>query len=80
MPASQGTGFPSRPLRMIIPYPAGGATDVVARLITPAMSRRLGQQVVVDNRGGGAGIIGTGAVARSPADGYTLALVLDTTP
>ena len=51
---------------------------MVARLIAPVMSRRLVQQVVVDNRGGGAGIIGTGAVARSPANGYTVALVLDT--
>ena len=64
--------FPNKPIRLIVPYPAGGATDVVARLIAERMSEDLGQQIVVENRPGAGTMIGASAVARSPADGYTL--------
>lgn len=64
--------FPSKPIRLVVPYPPGGATDVVARTLAPVLSKALGQQVVVENRGGGVSIIGTDLVAKSPADGYTL--------
>jgi tripartite-type tricarboxylate transporter receptor subunit TctC len=64
--------FPHKPIRLVVPYPPGGATDVVARTLAPNLSRLLGQQVFVENRGGGVSIIGTDLVAKSPADGYTL--------
>ncbi len=64
--------FPNRPIRMIIPYPPGGASDVIARLLAPQMGEALGQPVVVENRPGGNGRIACELVARSPADGYTL--------
>ena len=66
--------FPSRPLRLIVPFPPGGAADILARGISPRLSGRLRQQMVVDNRPGANGIIGFELVARSPADGYTLLL------
>jgi tripartite-type tricarboxylate transporter receptor subunit TctC len=66
--------FPSRTLTVIVPYPAGGPVDVVARLLASAMGGEFGQAVAVDNRGGGAGAIGTLAVARADADGHTLVL------
>src|SRR5262245_46810650 len=67
--------YPSRSVRVIVPAPAGGGTDIVARLIGQWLSERLGQQFVIDNRPGGGGNIGTEAVVRAPADGYTLLLV-----
>ncbi len=66
--------YPNRPLRVIVPYSVGGATDISARIIAPRMSEAMGQQVVVDNRPGGAAIIGFDLVAKSPPDGYTLLL------
>jgi tripartite-type tricarboxylate transporter receptor subunit TctC len=63
--------FPTKPIRIVIPFAAGGATDVVFRLLTPAMSEALGQQVLIDNRPGGAAIIGMDIVAKAPADGHT---------
>jgi tripartite-type tricarboxylate transporter receptor subunit TctC len=66
--------WPARPITLIVPFPAGGSTDALARLIGQRLSERLGQQVLVDNRAGAAGNIGTGLVAKAPADGYTLAL------
>ncbi len=66
--------YPSRPVRLIVCYPAGGANDIVGRLIGQWLSERLGQQVIIENRVGAAGNIGTEAVVRSPADGYTLLL------
>ena len=65
--------WPSRPLRLVAPYPPGGAVDLAGRLIADALRERLGQPVVVENRGGAGGNIGVGAVAKSAADGYTLA-------
>lgn len=64
--------FPDRPIRLIVPYPPGGSTDPVARLLAGEMQPRLGQPMVVDNRSGAAGSIGTEFVARAPADGHTL--------
>ena len=64
--------YPSRPMRIVVPFTPGGATDVVARVLGKAMSADMGQPVVIDNRGGAGGIIGIDMVAKSPADGYTL--------
>lgn len=67
--------YPGRPLHLIVPFPAGGPTDLTARLIAEKMTQSLGQQVLVDNRGGAAGMIGTTAVAQSKGDGYTFGLI-----
>jgi len=70
--------YPTRPVRLIVPSSAGGGTDIVARILTPELSKRLGQQVVVENRPGAGTMIGIEAAARSPADGYTLLMGLST--
>ena len=67
-------GYPDRPIRFIIPYPPGGASDVTARILAPRLSEILGQNVVTDNRGGANGIIGLGLVAKARPDGYTILL------
>src|SRR5215510_829354 len=64
--------FPSRPLRYIVAFPAGGASDVVARIVAPPLGEAIGQQIVVDNRSGASGTIGAEAAAHAAADGYTL--------
>ena len=64
--------FPARPIRVVVPFPPGGGTDVVARAVAPKMSEFLGQPVIIDNRAGAGGNTGTEAVAKSPADGHTL--------
>ncbi|MDQ1525944.1 MAG: hypothetical protein QOG18_557, partial [Microbacteriaceae bacterium] len=66
--------YPNRPIRCIIPYIAGSSPDVVGRIVGPKLSERLGQAVVIDNRGGANSIIGTETAARSPPDGYTILL------
>lgn len=66
--------FPQRPIRLIVPYAPGGSADIAARLVTEAWSRSLGGTIVVDNRAGAGGNIGVDAVAKSPADGYTIGL------
>lgn len=70
------SAWPSKPIRIIVPYNAGGSTDVIARTIADAMGKRLGKPVVVENRGGASGILGMDAVAKSPADGHTLLVSL----
>src|SRR5262245_1479086 len=67
--------YPTRPVRLIIPFPPGGSNDVVGRLIATHLSERLGKQLVVDNRSGAGGVIGTEVVAKSPPDGYTLGII-----
>jgi tripartite-type tricarboxylate transporter receptor subunit TctC len=74
--ASAQGAFPSRPLRFVVPYPAGGASDFVARLVGERLARSLGQPVVVDNRTGASGALGVGEVAKSAPDGHTLCLTL----
>ena len=71
--------FPSRPIRLIVPYPPGGPTDLIARAVNERLAQRLGQQVVIDNRGGAATVIGAELAARAPADGYTLLVATITT-
>jgi tripartite-type tricarboxylate transporter receptor subunit TctC len=68
-------GFPTKPVRFIVGFPPGGATDLVARIIQPKMSAALGKQVVVENRPGASGIIGTDLIARAEPDGHTIGMV-----
>jgi len=75
---AQAQTYPTRPVRIIIGYTAGGPADIVARLIGQWLSKRLGQQVIIENRPGAGGNIGTEAVVRAPPDGYTLLLVNST--
>jgi tripartite-type tricarboxylate transporter receptor subunit TctC len=67
--------YPSRPVRLIVPFAAGGLNDVVARLVAPHLERALGQPFIVDNRPAASGIVGTDATAKAPPDGYTLLMV-----
>lgn len=74
MPALAQDKYPSKPIRLIVPFSAGGPTDIVARIIAARMADNLGQQVLVDNRSGAGGKIGSDAAAKAAADGYTLVL------
>jgi tripartite-type tricarboxylate transporter receptor subunit TctC len=67
--------YPSHPIRLIVPFPPGGSNDIVARMVAIQLGERLGQQVVIDNRGGAGGVLGTDLAAKSPPDGYTLLLI-----
>jgi len=71
-PAALSQAYPVRTVRVIVPWPPGGANDVVARIVAQRMTEQLGQQVIVENRGGASGTIGSDLVAKGPADGYTL--------
>lgn len=68
----QAQGYPNRPIRFVSPYPPGGAVDILARFLGQHLHDSLGQPVIVENRAGGSGIVGTAAVAKAPPDGYTL--------
>ena len=72
--AALAQGYPSRPLKLIVPFPAGGSSDLIGRALAKKMGEDLGQQLIVENRAGAGGTIGVGALAKSPADGYTLGL------
>src|SRR4051812_39821911 len=75
MLAATGAGaqaYPVKPIQLVVPFPAGGATDIVGRLVGQKLGDRLGQPVVIENRAGGGTIVGAGYVAKAPADGYTL--------
>jgi tripartite-type tricarboxylate transporter receptor subunit TctC len=67
--------YPTKPVRLIIPFPPGGSNDVVGRLIGAELTKRLGRQVIVDNRSGAGGVIGTEAASHAPKDGYTLLMI-----
>jgi tripartite-type tricarboxylate transporter receptor subunit TctC len=69
--------YPNAQIRLVVPYPAGGTLDALTRILAPEVSKEFGQPVIVDNRPGASGIIGTGEVARSKPDGYTLLMVFD---
>lgn len=75
-PAIAADAYPEKPIRLIVSYPAGGSVDVAARIIQEPLSKQLGQSVVIENKGGAGGTIGTAQVAKSAADGYTLLLTL----
>ena len=72
--------YPSRPIRIVVPTGPGGITDIVARIVGQRLSERLGQPVIIENKGGASGIIGTEVVVRSPPDGYTLLMVYPSHP
>jgi len=67
--------YPVKPVRLMVPFVAGGNTDIIARVVTPEMSKALGQQLIIENRAGAGSVIGTEVVAKSPPDGYTLLMV-----
>ena len=70
--------WPTQPIKIIVPFPPGGTTDRIIRLVQPHLQQRLGQTIVVENRGGASGSLGTLAAAKSPPDGNTFLLVFDT--
>ena len=73
--AGPAPNFPERPIRLVVGFPPGGATDILARILSQYMAESIGQQVVVDNRGGASGTIAAALVAKSPPDGYTIMMV-----
>ena len=76
--ATQAQSYPSRNVTIIVPFPAGGLVDAAARLLQPELEKALGKPVIIDNRGGAAGVVGTGAVVKAEPDGHTLLMVAST--
>ena len=76
---AQAQGYPSKPIRLVVPFPAGGATDIFARAVSQKLGEKLGNAIVVDNKPGAGGAIGSDIVAKAPADGYTLLLATSST-
>ena len=74
-PEATAQAYPARPVRLIVPYSAGGSVDLLARILAPKMSENMGQQVVVENRPGASGNIGTEAIVRAPGDGHAIVMV-----
>jgi tripartite-type tricarboxylate transporter receptor subunit TctC len=72
-------GYPNKPIRLVVPFPAGGATDIFARAVSQKLGERIGQALIVDNKPGAGGTIGSDIVAKAPADGYTLLLATSST-
>ena len=66
--------YPNRPIKLVVPFPPGGPNDIIARVVAQRMSELLGQQIVIDNRGGAGGVVGTDAVAKAAPDGYTIGI------
>jgi tripartite-type tricarboxylate transporter receptor subunit TctC len=77
--SAAAAGFPEKPVTLVVPYPPGGATDTIARIVAKGMGQRLGQTVIVDNKAGAGTAIGAGAVAQAAPDGYTLLISSNTT-
>jgi len=77
-PALAADNYPSRQVRMVVPFPPGGSVDYIARIVVPEFAKKLGENVFIDNKGGASGAIGTADVARAAPDGYTLLMVFDT--
>src|SRR5215212_6376782 len=76
--AVRAQAWPSQPIRLVVPFPPGGTTDQIARHVQPHLQQALGVQVLIENRGGASGAIGTAVVAKAPPDGNTFAVVFDT--
>src|SRR5438045_9559545 len=73
--ASRAEAWPTKPVRFIVPFPPGGGTDTISRIVADQLGRALGQTFVIDNKGGAGGTLGIIELARAPADGYTIGMI-----